>query len=69
MSCNPSFGNKFICFLYCRTVVNKLDGITSEFRNFELELVAGEPNYVAEVIEDGIRYKMDFDTTLAYITK
>ncbi|EYC29007.1 hypothetical protein Y032_0007g3541 [Ancylostoma ceylanicum] len=44
----------------CRTVVNKIDGITNEFRNFELDLLAGEDNYVTEVIEGGVRYKLDF---------
>ncbi|CAI4223459.1 unnamed protein product [Auanema sp. JU1783] len=44
----------------CRTVVNKIDGITSEFRNFQIELVAGEPDYVADVLEGGCRFKLDF---------
>ncbi|CAJ0589504.1 unnamed protein product [Cylicocyclus nassatus] len=44
----------------CRTVVNKIDGISSEYRNFELDLLAGEHNYVTELIEDGVRYKLDF---------
>ncbi|KIH48702.1 Met-10+ like-protein, partial [Ancylostoma duodenale] len=44
----------------CRTVVNKIDGITNEYRNFELDLLAGEDNYVTEVIEGGVRYKLDF---------
>ncbi|WKY12899.1 hypothetical protein Q1695_004037 [Nippostrongylus brasiliensis] len=44
----------------CRTVVNKIDGITSEYRNFELDLLAGEDNYVTETIEGGIRYQLDF---------
>lgn len=43
-----------------RTVVNKVDGISNEYRNFELDLLAGEDNYVTEVIEGGVRYKLDF---------
>ncbi|ETN68621.1 hypothetical protein NECAME_19505, partial [Necator americanus] len=36
-----------------RTVVNKIDGITNEYRNFELDLLAGDADYVTEVTEDG----------------
>ncbi|VDK53135.1 unnamed protein product [Anisakis simplex] len=44
----------------CRTVVNKLESIENEYRVFELDLLAGEPDYEAEVREGGIRYKLDF---------
>lgn len=43
-----------------RTVVNKVDGIATKYRNFEIELVAGEENYLTTVTERGINYKMDF---------
>uniref|UniRef100_A0A914WZQ0 tRNA (guanine(37)-N1)-methyltransferase n=1 Tax=Plectus sambesii TaxID=2011161 RepID=A0A914WZQ0_9BILA len=44
----------------CKTVVNKLDSIDNEFRNFKMELLAGEDNFVAEVKEAGCRYRLDF---------
>uniref|UniRef100_A0AC35TK67 tRNA (guanine(37)-N1)-methyltransferase n=1 Tax=Rhabditophanes sp. KR3021 TaxID=114890 RepID=A0AC35TK67_9BILA len=45
---------------WCKTVVNKIDSINNEFRFFEMELLAGKEDYVAEVIEDKNRYQMDF---------
>ncbi|GMS81921.1 hypothetical protein PENTCL1PPCAC_4096, partial [Pristionchus entomophagus] len=44
----------------CRTVVNKPDKISNTFRTFEVDLLAGEPNYVVDTIEDGVKYRMDF---------
>ncbi|KAF8586228.1 hypothetical protein K439DRAFT_1556822 [Ramaria rubella] len=43
-----------------RTVVNKLNNIHSQFRFFELELLAGEPNYIVDVSESGCRFIFDF---------
>ncbi len=43
-----------LCYAYSqknnliKTVVNKLDSIHSQFRFFQMELIAGEPNYVVE---------------------
>lgn len=45
---------------WCKTVVNKLDTITTEFRFFKMELLAGEENYITVVVEDKLKYKMDF---------
>ncbi|VDO35872.1 unnamed protein product [Haemonchus placei] len=44
----------------CRTVVNKVDEIKSEYRNFELDLLAGVDDYVTETLEAGVRYRLDF---------
>ena len=43
------------------TVVNKTQEIgSSEFRNFNLEVIAGENNTVAELVEHGVKFKLDF---------
>ncbi|CAD6198397.1 unnamed protein product [Caenorhabditis auriculariae] len=44
----------------CRTVVQKSSIITNVYRNLELELLAGEEDYVTELREEGLRYKLDF---------
>uniref|UniRef100_A0A1I7UVT9 tRNA (guanine(37)-N1)-methyltransferase n=1 Tax=Caenorhabditis tropicalis TaxID=1561998 RepID=A0A1I7UVT9_9PELO len=44
----------------CKTVVQKGNIITNVYRNLDLELLAGEMNYVTEVKETGLRFKMDF---------
>jgi tRNA (guanine37-N1)-methyltransferase len=41
-------------------VVNKRDQLSGDFRIFEPELLAGEPNYVTDHTECGIRYRLDF---------
>jgi tRNA (guanine37-N1)-methyltransferase len=43
-----------------KTVVNKLDTIDNTFRNFKMELLAGEDNMIAEVRENTCRFKLDF---------
>lgn len=46
--------------LAIKTVVNKVDTINSQFRFFEMELLAGEPNYVVTLWQTGCRYRFDF---------
>lgn len=41
------------------TVVTKLGHIESTFRFYELECIAGSPNYEAIVVEDKVRFKVD----------
>ncbi|KAI9296696.1 hypothetical protein K502DRAFT_289058 [Neoconidiobolus thromboides FSU 785] len=43
-----------------RTVINKTDIIDAQFRNFQLELLAGEPNYEALVKECDCKFELDF---------
>ncbi|XP_037073651.1 tRNA (guanine(37)-N1)-methyltransferase-like [Pollicipes pollicipes] len=43
-----------------RTVVNKLNTIDNTFRNFSMELLAGEPDYVVDARENGCGFRMDF---------
>uniref|UniRef100_A0A8D8ACQ4 tRNA (guanine(37)-N1)-methyltransferase n=1 Tax=Culex pipiens TaxID=7175 RepID=A0A8D8ACQ4_CULPI len=44
----------------CRTVVNKLDTIDNTYRNFAMELLAGEEDYQVSVKENGTIYEFDF---------
>ncbi|SPO19961.1 related to met-10 protein [Ustilago trichophora] len=43
-----------------RTVVNKLDSIDTEFRFFKMELLSGEPDYIAKVSESDCSFEFDF---------
>ena len=40
--------------------MNKREPVKGNFRTFEPELLAGEPNYITEHVEYGIRYYLDF---------
>lgn len=44
----------------CKSVVNKLNSIDNVYRNFHLELLAGEENYQALVKENGVSFEFDF---------
>uniref|UniRef100_A0A672RGX4 tRNA methyltransferase 5 n=1 Tax=Sinocyclocheilus grahami TaxID=75366 RepID=A0A672RGX4_SINGR len=41
-------------------VVNKTNTIDSTYRNFQMEVLAGESNMVAKVRENGVLYEFDF---------
>lgn len=43
-----------------KTVVNKTNNITSEFRTFEMEVLAGEDNFVVTQRETGCNFTFDF---------
>ena len=43
-----------------RTVVNKTDSIATEFRNFDMELLAGEDRYITDMKEMGLTFRFDF---------
>ncbi|CAK9441296.1 uncharacterized protein LODBEIA_P51650 [Lodderomyces beijingensis] len=43
-----------------KTVVDKKNSISNQFRTFPLELLAGEPNYEVEQHESGCKFKFDF---------
>jgi len=43
-----------------RTVVNKINSIDSEFRQFSMELLAGEAEYEVTVKESGCSFQLDF---------
>lgn len=46
----------------CRTVINKCETIDSTFRNFQIEVLCGEPDFLVTVKENGIEFEFDFST-------
>lgn len=46
----------------CRTVINKAQSIDNTFRNFQIELLAGEADYQVETKENGSTFEFDFST-------
>ena len=43
-----------------KTVVNKLHTIDNTFRNFKMEVLAGEENFITTAKEHGFAYELDF---------
>ncbi|KAK8881524.1 hypothetical protein M9Y10_004265 [Tritrichomonas musculus] len=43
-----------------KTVVSKVGTINNVFRNMDLEVLAGEPNFETEIKQSGYRFKLDF---------
>ncbi len=44
----------------CKTVVNKVKNIDNTYRNFEMEVLAGNRNLKTEVKENGCKFELDF---------
>jgi tRNA (guanine37-N1)-methyltransferase len=44
----------------CKTVINKEHSIDNEFRNFKIDLLAGEDNYLVQTKENGVTFEFDF---------
>ncbi|KAI0348300.1 hypothetical protein BDW22DRAFT_1319282 [Trametopsis cervina] len=45
---------------HIRTVVNKINSIHTQFRFFQMELLAGEPDYIVEHHESDCKFTFDF---------
>ena len=43
-----------------KTVVNKTNTIDNTYRSFQMELMAGEPNYITQTKENGLAFELDF---------
>ncbi|KAK9849012.1 hypothetical protein WJX84_008241, partial [Apatococcus fuscideae] len=43
-----------------RTIVNKVGSIENEFRVFQMECIAGKPEYVTDVVQHGVRFRLNF---------
>ncbi|CAO1311811.1 unnamed protein product [Diamesa serratosioi] len=46
----------------CRTVVNKASSIDNTYRNFQIDLLCGDPEYQVLTKENGTSYEFDFST-------
>ena len=43
-----------------RTIVNKVGSIENEYRVFQMECIAGKPDYVTDVVQHGNRFRLNF---------
>ena len=50
--------------IHIKTVVNKLSSIDAKFRFFQMELLAGENNFVTQLRESGCTFRLDFSKVL-----
>ena len=46
----------------CRTVINKAQSIDNTFRNFQIDLLVGDPDYQVQTKENGVVFEFDFST-------
>lgn len=46
----------------CRTVINKAQSIDNTFRNFQIDLLLGDPDYQVQTKENGVVFEFDFST-------
>jgi tRNA (guanine37-N1)-methyltransferase len=46
----------------CRAVINKAQSIDNTFRNFQIDLLAGDADYQVQLKENGINFEFDFST-------
>lgn len=44
----------------CRTVVNKVNMIDTTYRNFSMEILSGDGDFIAKVKENGCTFEFDF---------
>ena len=43
-----------------KTVVNKVGSIENEYRVFQMECIAGKPEYTTDVVQHGNRFRLNF---------
>ena len=45
---------------WAKTIVNKTNIIDNTYRNFAMEVITGEPNFMTLTKENGFSYEFDF---------
>lgn len=51
-----------------KTVVNKIGSIENEYRVFQMECIAGTPDYVTEVVQHGNRFRLNFSEVSPFLS-